>query len=90
MFLSNDSGPSKVAMALRVPTVTIWGPSDRPGAGPWDKNAGHVSVSNGIACSPCFVSGLTLRGPGVLNHSNCGHRGCLKNLSVDDAYSHVQ
>lgn len=84
MFLSNDSGPSKVAMALRVPTVTIWGPSDRAGAGPWDKNAGHVTVANGIACSPCFVSGLTLRGPGVLNHSNCGHHGCLNYLTVDE------
>jgi ADP-heptose:LPS heptosyltransferase len=88
IFLSNDSGPSKLAMAMGVPTAIIWGPSDRLGAGAWEDDQ-HAMICNKIICSPCFSVGLTRTGHGVLNHTNCGHHKCLNELSVDFAFQQI-
>jgi len=88
LFVSNDSGPSKLSIALNVPTAIIWGPSDRGGAGPW-KTGPFVTIRHEVPCSPCYTVGLTKRGEGVLNHFNCGHRDCLNRLSVDEAEARI-
>lgn len=88
IFIANDSGPAKLAMALGVKTAIVWGPSDRFGAGPWQD--GHISLATGISCSPCFALGLKKTGSGVLNFDNCGHRSCLRDLSIADAYKKIQ
>ena len=88
LLLSNDTGLSKAAMALGVPTVAVWGPSDRPGYGiVWDRPL-HAEVYRLMPCSPCVRMGLPQEGAGVLNFDNCGHRDCLNKLepsSVVDA-----
>ena len=90
LFLSSDTGLSKAAMALGVPTVAVWGPVERSGYGViWDADR-HVEVYREMPCSPCVRFGLQLEGPGVINFTNCGHHDCLARLdaaTVADAIS---
>lgn len=45
VFVSCDTGPAKAAMALGVPTVTLWGPTDPLELGAvWDKEL-HVDLT---------------------------------------------
>jgi ADP-heptose:LPS heptosyltransferase len=84
LFLGNDTGLAKAAMALGVPTATIWGPSDiREVGAPWDLDK-HLDVRTGIACSPCARLGMAKEGG--LNYFNCGHHDCLGKLDVDFAF----
>lgn len=90
LFLSNDTGLAKAAMALRVPTLTVWGPSDRPGYGiRWDSEL-HTEVFRSMPCAPCVCMGLRQEGSGVINFSNCGHRDCLAKLEPMTVYSAVR
>lgn len=83
LFLSSDTGLSKAAMALRVPTVSVWGPiSPRDVGIIWDKER-HAEVSLKVACSPCVFMALGADGPGVINFSNCGHHRCLQDLGPE-------
>ncbi|MBI4062707.1 MAG: glycosyltransferase family 9 protein [Elusimicrobia bacterium] len=89
LFVGNDCGPAKLAMALGIPTAIIWGPSDRQGAGPWKKGP-FKTIHNNMPCSPCFAAGMLKMGEGVINHTNCGHHNCLRELTVDFAYRQIE
>lgn len=89
LFLSSDTGLSKAAMALRVPTVSVWGPvSPRDVGVIWDKEL-HAEVSLKVACSPCVFMALGAEGPGVINFSNCGHHRCLADLQSEQVVETV-
>lgn len=80
LFLSNDTGMSKAAMVLGVPTVTAWGPVSRAEQGAvWDRER-HAEVFRELPCSPCVLMSLPAEGSGVLNFTNCGHHDCLNRL----------
>ncbi len=73
LLVSNDSGPKHLAVALGIPTVTIFGPT-HPGA--WQPPSGpHVAVEAlGLACLHC-------------NHTRCPlpgdrHMRCMKDVSA--------
>lgn len=84
LFISNDTGLAKAAMAMGVPTATIWGPSDPWEVGaPWDLEQ-HLDIRTGISCSPCVRLGMAKEGG--LNYFNCGHHDCLAQLEVDFVY----
>jgi predicted lipopolysaccharide heptosyltransferase III len=51
LFISNDTGPMHMAVALRVPTVALYGPSNVRKYAPWGE-AVQV-VSSHLPCSPC-------------------------------------
>ncbi|MEP6715278.1 MAG: lipopolysaccharide heptosyltransferase II [Terriglobia bacterium] len=51
VFLSNDSGAMHIAAALRVPSVTVFGPTDETATGPSGTNAGIVRQP--VECAPC-------------------------------------
>ncbi len=83
-FLSNDTGLAKAAMALGVPTATVWGPSDRSGWGVFWEPMRHLEVFRPVVCAPCVRMGLRNEGFEVINHANCGHHACLRELQPDD------
>ena len=54
LYVGNDSGPMHLASALRVPTVTLYGPSIPGRTGPRSQpDVPHLAVSADFPCSPC-------------------------------------
>lgn len=85
LFCSSDTGLSKAAMALGVPTVSVWGPVERAGYGVvWEPDK-HAEVYYGVPCAPCVRLGTAEEGPGVINFTNCGHHDCLNRLEAPAA-----
>jgi lipopolysaccharide heptosyltransferase II len=75
LLLSNDSGLMHMAAALRVPVVTIFGPTVQEfGFYPFHATAQVVSAA--IACRPCSTKGST-RCPR-------GHHQCMQQVTVTD------
>lgn len=82
LFIANDTGLAKTAMALGVPTATLWGPTDRREYGAvWDAER-HLELSRGISCSPCSRSGMPYPRAGI-DYRNCGHHDCLRLMEED-------
>lgn len=52
LFISNDTGPAHLAVALDTPSVTIFGPADPDRWAPLDQQR-HPIVRRPVACSPC-------------------------------------
>lgn len=52
LFISNDTGPAHLAVALDTPSVTIFGPADPDRWAPLDGQR-HPIVRRSVACSPC-------------------------------------
>jgi lipopolysaccharide heptosyltransferase I len=52
LVVANDSGPLHMAVALGIPVVTMFGPTEPKRTGPY--GAGHHVIRSGIDCSPCF------------------------------------
>ena len=73
LLLSNDSGLMHMATALRVPVVTIFGPTVQEfGFYPFKASAQVVSAA--LACRPCSTKGST-RCPR-------GHHQCMQQVTV--------
>ena len=53
LVLVNDSGPLHMAVALGIPVVTMFGPTDPVRTGPYGRRGG-VCIS-GVACRPCYA-----------------------------------
>ncbi|MEY4670103.1 MAG: hypothetical protein RL518_2802 [Pseudomonadota bacterium] len=51
VFVTNDSGPMHVARSLRIPTVSLWGPTHPVNYSPPGGN--HIGLYRPIYCSPC-------------------------------------
>ncbi len=51
LFIGNDSGPTHMATALKVPLVVLFGSSDSKVWYPW--NAAYELVQNPFDCNPC-------------------------------------
>lgn len=78
MLVSNDSGLMHAAALLRVPTVTMWGGTDKDRTGP--RGVFSINIENDrLPCQPCsrFVS-----------HVNCPDvkYECMKSITVSQVY----
>ncbi len=61
VLITNDSGPMHVAAARQVPTVAIFGPTDRVSTRPWE--AAYALVNHPVPCSPCFLETCPINHP---------------------------
>ncbi|MBI5881664.1 MAG: glycosyltransferase family 9 protein [Elusimicrobia bacterium] len=84
LFLSNDTGLAKAAMALRVPTLTLWGPTDPVELGAWEP-VGHRDLRSSIPCSPCVRLGMP-RGRKGIDYTDCVHHRCLGELGEGEVF----
>ena len=74
VLVGNDSGPMQIAVALDVPTVIPWGPSDLPRNRP--RGPLHTVLFKGLPCSPCY------RMPGDSKVHLCNDHQCLNQITV--------
>ncbi len=88
LFLCNDTGLAKAAMAMGVPTATLWGPVDPAEFGIIWEPEKHLDIRTGIACSPCARMGMP--NEGVLNFQTCGHHDCLRGLEVERVFAAIK
>jgi lipopolysaccharide heptosyltransferase I len=70
LFVGNDTGPLHIAVAMKTPTVAIFGPADPRRTGPYGNI--HKIVYKNFPCSPCF------------RHPTCKDYKCMKEISVED------
>jgi ADP-heptose:LPS heptosyltransferase len=73
LYTGGDSGLTHVAVALVVPTVTLFGPSDSRKWGARSKL--HAIVKQEPPCAPCFIFGY---------HKLCHTIACMSTITVDD------
>lgn len=52
LYISNDTGPAHVAVALDTPSITIFGPAERRRWAPLDWKR-HPIAFQSVGCSPC-------------------------------------
>ena len=70
LFLTTDSGPMHVGVAMGVPIVTMFGASPVPGFYPYD--AKDVLVKTPEPCHPCGIHRCPKEG--------ADHMGCMKHI----------
>ncbi len=77
VFVTNDSGPMHVASALLVPTVAIFGSTDKTATGPFGE--GHRIIRKDLPCSPCMKR-------------ECpeGHLNCMTAVTADEVFDAVR
>lgn len=74
--VTNDSGLLHVAVAMEVPTVALFGPTNPGRSGPWGGRA--VVVRQPMSCSPCFYhTSSDLECPAKLDFA------CIRDLPVE-------
>lgn len=75
VILCNDGGILHMAVSQKVGTVSIFGPVDSKGYGPYpSENIHKVMVAEGVACRPCYRS---------FRHKICNDHICLKKIDVN-------
>lgn len=73
VYVGNDSGVTHLAVAMGVPTVAVFGPSNDRAWGPYLPRAGRGAVvRERLACSPCIHVGHRFGTP-----QGCPARTCL-------------
>ena len=54
VLVTTDTGPAHVAAALATPVISVFGPSEAPGTGPFAATNGWaVAVTKDVGCNPC-------------------------------------
>ncbi len=69
--ITNDSGPMHLAVALKRPVVSIFGPTDPVWIGPYKRSDAVLHAD--LECSPCYLR--------KLKHCHHGH-ACMHSVSV--------
>lgn len=88
LFLSTDSGLGHMATAVRVPTISLFGPADKTRVTPY----GEISVplSLNLDCSPCMKYPFDTMKSGIhCIYKNSESFKCLKELSPDSVYNEI-
>jgi ADP-heptose:LPS heptosyltransferase len=80
-MIGNDSGVGHIAMAVGTRTLRIFGMSDYWGYRSLSNE--HIDVFKGVECSPCLQLGYLK----PYNVHNCGHKKCMKLITVSEVVS---
>jgi len=81
LFLGNDSGPLHIALALKIPSVAIFGStSPEQVIGPHER---CIVIKKNLACSPCYVHQYDYT-------PACKDFQCLNKISVDEVFNAVK
>jgi heptosyltransferase-2 len=75
LLVCNNSGPMHIASALKVPTVSMMGPTVAPLWLPYGKDS--VVINKALSCSPC-------------NRAACKDHECMELITVNEVFEVVQ
>ena len=77
LFLSNDTGPMHISVAVKTPTIALFGPGNHVKFQPIGKE--HALIRRDIPCSPCkqFTS-------------KCKDNVCMKLITVDEVWEAIR
>lgn len=79
LLVSGDSGMLHLAVALGIPTVSLFGPGIAPKWAP--QGARHVVINHHLPCSPCTCWGQT---------PSCSRQGlCISGITVEEVLSAI-
>lgn len=81
VFVTNDSGPMHLAMAMRTPTVAMFGPETPARYGP--QSDLHIAIFKNYDCSPC----ISFKKAKKID-CKMGAR-CMNDISVDEVFQAV-
>jgi len=82
ILVTNDGGPLHIAVALRVKTVSIFGPVDDEVYGPYPTSDRHIVVKEDLTCSPCYQR---FRMPACSRN-----RECINSISTQRVFEAVR
>jgi heptosyltransferase-1 len=77
--VSNDSGPMHIAVALDVPVIALFGPTDPHRTGPyrWQEKNNLKLVRHSMECSPCF-------------RKKCKAPLCMSTIGVEEVLEEIK
>jgi len=82
ILVTNDGGPLHIAAALRIKTVSIFGPVDEKVYGPYPASDKHIVVKKDLTCSPCYQR---FRMPACSRN-----RECINSISTERVFEAVR
>lgn len=77
VFISNDTGPMHIAVAMKVPTIGIFGSTDWNTNGSYPPDTNFTTLRKPINCWPC-------------QDLKCTTRACMNLVTVDDVLEAVE
>jgi ADP-heptose:LPS heptosyltransferase len=73
LFITNDTGPFHIAVALKTPTISLFVPSIVRHTGPYQDMERHVVIQKPRPCSPCIKK-------------YCNDPNCMSIISVEEVF----
>jgi ADP-heptose:LPS heptosyltransferase len=73
LFITNDTGPFHIAVALKTPTISLFVPSTVRHTGPYQDLEIHKVIRKPKPCSPCIKK-------------YCNDPNCMSIISVEEVY----
>ena len=80
LFLTTDSGPMHIGVAMNVPVVTMFGSSPVPGFYPYDEK--DILIKTPEPCHPCGIHVCPKKGD--------DNMACMKKIPVEVVMKHVE
>jgi len=78
LFITGDSGPMHLAACYKVPTVSVFGPTNDNETSQWD-NKKSIILKKNFDCQPCMKRICPLK-----------HHNCMKTIKAKDVLKEVE
>jgi lipopolysaccharide heptosyltransferase II len=78
LIVTNDGGPLHMAVALKLKTVSIFGPVDDLVYGPYPPSSSHIVIKRDLDCRPCYKN---------FHFNGCAfNHNCIDEIGVDEVF----
>lgn len=81
LIITNDGGPLHIAVAVGVPTLSLFGPVDEKVYGPYPSSSSHRVLNQPVPCRPCYRR---------FKLPECERNVCLKWIGPSRVFEAVQ
>jgi len=77
VFITNDTGPMHIALALKTPVIALFSPTDPGLCGPYKAKGKYIVISKPLTCTPCIGK-------------SCANPECMGQIDVDEVMESVE